>query len=127
MEHVDRNQVLRLRILLKPSAPRATVGIGPEIKTDFPLLVRKFKRSLKSFLVSSDCLRAVSLEPTWTRTLFMEDGRECNSAGSFFRRTGTVDPGKQCVATLIKRTFRIIESPTINVVGEKSGRGEDGC
>lgn len=42
-------EVMRLRILLKPSAPRAMLGISPEIKTDSQQLVKKFKRSLKSF------------------------------------------------------------------------------
>lgn len=64
VEQVDRNQVLRLRILLKPSAPRAMVGIGPEIKTVFPQLAKKFKRSLKSRFVCSDCLLEVSQVPT---------------------------------------------------------------
>ena len=73
--------------------------------------------------VSSDFLREVSLEPTCTITRFMEGGRERSSVGSSSNITGTVDPGKQCVAALKKRTFLIIESPTISVVGEKSGRG----
>ena len=41
--------------------------------------------------------------------------------------TGTVAPGKQCVAVLKKRMFLIMEFPTINVVGEKRGHGDDGC
>ena len=64
VEQVDCNHVWRLRILLKPSAPRAKVGIGPEIKTDFPQLLKKFKRSKKCVFVSSDCLQEVSLDPT---------------------------------------------------------------
>lgn len=46
--------MLRLRIRLKRADPRASIGRGPEIKTDFPQLFNKFKSSLKSFLVSSD-------------------------------------------------------------------------
>ena len=41
VEQMDCNQVWRLRILLKHSTPRATVGVGPEIKTDFPQLLKK--------------------------------------------------------------------------------------
>ncbi len=72
---------------------------------------------------SEACCVCVSLDPTWTTTRFMEDGRERNSAGSLFNMSRTVEQGKQCVAALKKRTFLIIESPTIKVVGEKSGRG----
>lgn len=43
--------------------------------------------------------------------------------------TGTVAAGKQSVVALKKRTFLIIKSPIITVVGENSGRGEQdrGC
>lgn len=37
--------------------------------------------------------------------------------------TGTAAPGKQCMATLKKLMFLIMESPTIRVVGGKRGRG----
>ena len=40
--------------------------------------------------------------------------------------TGTVAPGKQRVIVLKKRTCLMIESPTINVVGGKRGRGGAG-
>jgi len=38
--------------------------------------------------------------------------------------TGTVAPGRQCVAALKKWMSLVIESPTINVVGEKRGQGD---
>eukprot|EP00064_Thunnus_orientalis_P015293 superscaffoldBa00002806_g15343 len=38
-----------------------------------------------------------------------------------------VAPWKQCVAALKKRMFLIMEYPTINVVEEKRGQGDDGC
>lgn len=41
------------------------------------------------------------------------------------RITGTVAPGKQCVVTLKKRTFLIMESPISRVVGGNRGRGDD--
>lgn len=114
----------RLRILLNRSAPRDTVAIGPEIKTLNAQVFRKLKRSLKSFLVSSDCRRAVSFDPTWTITRLIEDGSERSRPGSLSRMTGTVAPGKQCVVELKKRMFLVMESPTIRVVRRKRGRGD---
>lgn len=40
-------QGLRLRFLLKHGTPQASVGIQPELKPDFPQLVKKLKRLLK--------------------------------------------------------------------------------
>lgn len=40
--------------------------------------------------------------------------------------TGTMAPGKQCVTALKKQICRVMASPTINVVGEKRGRGGGG-
>lgn len=40
--------------------------------------------------------------------------------------TRTVAPGKQCGDALKNLMLQIIESPTIKVVGEKRGRGEEG-
>lgn len=40
--------------------------------------------------------------------------------------TETVAPGRQCVTVLKKQMFLVIESPTINVVAEKRGQGDDG-
>ena len=59
--HADWRQLWRLSNLLKHPAPWTTVVIGPEIKTDFPQALKKDKRPLKSFLVSSDCSQAKSL------------------------------------------------------------------
>ena len=116
----------KLRILLKRPAPRASVGIGPEIKTDFSQLRRRLKSFSKSFFVSSDCWRAVSFDPTWTISLLTDDGSECSSPGSLSRITGTVAPGRQRVAALKNRMFLIMESPIMNVVGANRGRGGAG-
>ena len=82
----DWSQVLRLRILLKRPTPRDRVGMGPLMNTAFPEFCKRLKRLLKSFLVSSDCWRAVSFVPTWTITLVVDAGREESKAGSLFRR-----------------------------------------
>ncbi|KAF3837639.1 hypothetical protein F7725_009407 [Dissostichus mawsoni] len=75
---------------------------------------------------NSDCWRAVSFDPTWTISRLTEDGSECSSPGSFSRMTGTVAPGRQRVAALKNRMFLVMESPIINVVGAKRGRGGAG-
>eukprot|EP00064_Thunnus_orientalis_P018752 superscaffoldBa00004421_g18858 len=41
--------------------------------------------------------------------------------------SGTVAPGKQCVAVLKKRLFLIMEPPPISVVGAKRGQGDVEC
>ena len=46
--HVNWSQVWRLSNLLKRSAPRPSVGIGPEIKTVFPVSFKTLKSKLKS-------------------------------------------------------------------------------
>ena len=58
-------------------------------------------------------------------TRLVEDGSERSSPGSLSRMSGTVAPGKQCVVALKNLMSLIMESPTINVVGEKRGRGGD--
>ena len=93
--HVDWSQVWRLRILLKRSPPRPRVGIGPEIKTVFPVSFKTLKSKLKSLFVISDCLRDMSFEPTWSTILVTEEGREGSRLRSLSRMTGTVAPGKQ--------------------------------
>ena len=115
--------------LLKRPAPRTTVGMGPEIKTDFPQTLKKDKRPLKSFLVSSDCSQAKSLVLTWTITRLIEEGSESSSPGSLYRISGTVAPGKQRVTALKKQIFLMMESLVISVVRERKGRGRggDGC
>ncbi|XP_058469240.1 zinc finger protein 177-like [Solea solea] len=50
-----------------------------------------------------------------------------SAAGSLLRISGTVAPGKPCVAALKNRVFRIMESPIMSVVGENSGGGGDCC
>lgn len=57
----------------------------------------------------------------------MEDGSERSSLGIWSRMTGTVTPGRQCVAVLKKRIFRVIESPTVKSVGGKRGQVDEGC
>ena len=104
-------------------SPRPNVGMGPEIKTDFPQVRRKSRREIKARFVSSEAPRAMSLVPTCTTSRVMEDGRDCSSPGSFSRISRTVAPGRQQVVALKKRIFRVIESPMIRVVGGKSGRG----
>ena len=88
---------------------------------------RKLKRSLKSFLVNSNCWRAVSFDPTWTITRLVEDGSECSRPGSLSRMTRIVAPGRQCVVELKKRMFLVMESLTISIVGRKRGRGDAEC
>lgn len=117
----------RLRILLKLPAPRESVGMGPDIKTSLPDLLKRLKRSLKSALVSSDVLLDVSFEPMCTIRRVMEGGSERSSSGSFSSNTTTVAPGKHRVSALKNRVCLMMESPTIKVVGAKRGRGEDGC
>ena len=65
----------------------------------------------------------MSFIPAWTITLWIEAGSDCSREGSLSRMSGTVAPGKQCVAALKKRVFLIMESPTISVVGGNRGRG----
>ena len=50
------------------------------------------------------------------------DGSEGKESSSCFKMTGTVAPGMQRVIAFLKRTFLIMESPIIYVVGveEKS-------
>lgn len=53
----------------------------------------------------------------------MEVGRVFNREGSRVKMSRTFAPGKHRVTALKKRMFLIMESPTIKVVGGKSGRG----
>ena len=117
------SQVWRLRILLKRSAPRPSVGMGPEIKTVFPVSFKRLKSRLKSLLVTSDFLREVSFEPTCTTIFETEEGREGSRWRSLSRMTGTVAPGKQCVMALKNLMYLVIESPMISVVAGRRGRG----
>ena len=119
----DWSLLWRLSNLLKCPAPQTSVGMGPEIKTDFPQELKKDKRSLKSLLGSSDCWRAKSLIPTWTITRLIEEGSESNSPGNLSRISGMVAPGKQRVTALKKQTFPMMESPVI-VQGEEGTRTE---
>lgn len=74
MEEKCFNQVLSCMILLKRSSPLPNVGMGPEIKTVLSQADKNSKRSIKSNLVSSDCLRAVSLVPTCTMIFVIVGG-----------------------------------------------------
>ena len=47
------SQVFNRSSLEKRTSPRPSVGMGPEIKMDFPQVCRKSKRELKAHLVSS--------------------------------------------------------------------------
>ena len=60
---------------------------------------------LKSTLVNSDCWQAVSLGPTWTIILLMEEGWDGISSWIFPRVTEAVVPGRQWVAVLKKQTW----------------------
>lgn len=100
--------------------------MGPDIKTTFPHDFKTLKRTLKSFFVHSDCWRVVSFVPTWTTILFTETGSEGSKSRSLSVMTGTVAPGKQRVMVFAKRIPLVMESPMINVVGGKRGRGDVG-
>ena len=54
----------------------------------------------------------------------MEVGRDFNRVGRSVKMSRTLAPGKHRVRALKKRMFLTMESPTIKVVGGKSGRGD---
>ena len=112
---------------LKRSDPCPEEGIGPLIKTDFPVSFKTFKRILKSLLVRSDSRRQVSFVPTCSTIREMEAGSEGSKFRNLSRITGTVAPGKQRVIALKKWMSLVIESPMINVVGGMRGRGSEVC
>lgn len=118
-------QVLGLSSLLKRAVPWPSVRMGPEIKMNFPQQFKRLKRMLKSFLSAQRNHKPHRSSRCAGRIQFMDDGRDCDSPGSFFVMTGTVAPGKQCVTALQKRMFWVIESPPIREVGEKMGRGDE--
>ena len=77
------SQVFNRSSLEKRASPRPSVGMGPEIKMDFPQVRRKSKRELKALLVSSVAPQARSLDPTCTTMRVMDEESDCSSPGSF--------------------------------------------
>ena len=66
---MDWSQVWRLRILLKRPILRPSVGIGPEMKADFPVLFSRSKRWMKSAFVSSDYCSLKIIQPLHDKLL----------------------------------------------------------
>lgn len=98
-----------------------------EIKTDFSDWFKKLMSWPKSNLVSSECLRSLSLLQTLNMISVIEDGRDANSSGSNFRISHAQVPGRQSVTVLKKKfTCLIMEPPTISVDGGNNGRGPVG-
>lgn len=97
--------------------PSSTGQCGDKTKNKkFPWVLKKLKRLLTSFLVSSHCWRAAQFLATWTITQLVEEWSERSTTGSLSSISGTMAPGRQWVAALKNQKFLIMECPTINVV-----------